>query len=191
MKKIWFTSDTHFNHANIIKYSNRPFDSVQHMNESLIEQWNKNVKQGDTVYHLGDVLMGRRDEASKFINSLNGNIVLIPGNHDHPDTIKIFEKKFGYYTEQLKQVREEGQRIVLCHYAMRIWNKSHHGTWHLYGHSHNALENEPWGRSMDVGVDAAAALGKGYRPFNFDEIKEIMDKREVHEIDHHTKETSE
>jgi len=75
---IYFTSDTHFDHENIIKYCNRPFKDVNHMNESMIENWNNTVNDTDTVMHLGDFSF----KSDKFINRLNGNITLIKGNHD-------------------------------------------------------------------------------------------------------------
>ena len=68
---------------------------------------------------------------------------------------------------------------------MRVWNKSHHGAYHLYGHSHDSMEDKEWGKSMDVGVDSAFRILGEYRPFSFDEIKGILDKRELYTIDHH------
>lgn len=80
--KTFFTSDTHFNHANIIKYSNRPFSSVEEMNRKLIENWNNTVKPFDTVFHLGDFAMGPPARWADFRKALNGKIILILGNHD-------------------------------------------------------------------------------------------------------------
>lgn len=84
MRDIWFTSDTHFFHANIIKYCNRPFSSTEEMNEVLIQNWNKVVKKGDLIYHLGDVFMGPStpDKHNWLMNRLNGSKRLIVGNHD-------------------------------------------------------------------------------------------------------------
>lgn len=90
-KHIWVTSDTHFNHANIIKYCNRPFSSVEEMNETIIANWNKVVSQGDTVYHLGDFALGDKSLIPDFIRRLNGHISFIMGNHDNLDIMKSFE----------------------------------------------------------------------------------------------------
>lgn len=79
---IWFTSDTHFGHKNIIRYANRPFDDVTHMNEMLVHNWNSVVHPDDTVYHLGDVALGPIRESLAYIRRLNGRKVLITGNHD-------------------------------------------------------------------------------------------------------------
>jgi calcineurin-like phosphoesterase family protein len=78
----FFTSDTHFGHARIIELSNRPFKSVQEMNEIIVHNWNALVRPDDTVYHLGDVALGPIEDSLKYISRLNGNITLIVGNHD-------------------------------------------------------------------------------------------------------------
>lgn len=175
---IWFSSDTHWGHSNILKYCNRPFNSVQEMDEVLIENWNKVVREKDTVYHLGDFSFRNQDE---YIRRLRGReLHFIMGNHDKKAISNIW-----LTVSKLKEIRIDKQSITLCHYAMRVWNKSHHGAFHLYGHSHSTLEGEPWGKSMDVGVDNAAKLGLGYRPFNYDEVKEILDSRQIKSIDHH------
>jgi calcineurin-like phosphoesterase family protein len=80
--KIWIISDTHFNHINIIKYCNRPFNTVEEMNDTLIKNWNKNILKKDLVYHLGDFSFYNNDSSSKILKKLNGRKRLILGNHD-------------------------------------------------------------------------------------------------------------
>jgi calcineurin-like phosphoesterase family protein len=88
MADIWVISDTHFNHANILKFERgdgtkvRNFDSVDHMNQTMIDNWNSVVKPGDKVYHLGDVFFGNKDDFKKLWPKLNGSKRLIFGNHD-------------------------------------------------------------------------------------------------------------
>jgi calcineurin-like phosphoesterase family protein len=82
MTSRWFTSDTHFGHANIIKYSNRPFNDIPHMNEELIANWNGVVGEDDIIYHLGDVAMGPWEKWDEVLTRLNGRKVLVVGNHD-------------------------------------------------------------------------------------------------------------
>ena len=82
MRDIFVISDTHFGHSNIIKYCNRPFKDADEMDNILIENWNKTVKDTDIVYHLGDVYMGHK-EPSKILKNLNGHKRLILGNHDN------------------------------------------------------------------------------------------------------------
>lgn len=98
---------------------------------------------------------------------------------------KSYTKDRFDWIRDMAEINVNGQHIVLCHYAMRVWNKSHRGSWHLYGHSHNSLETEVWGRSMDVGVDSAKVILGDYRPFSFDEISRILSKREFKGVDHH------
>lgn len=92
MPNIFFTSDTHFNHKNIIDYCNRPFSSVEEMNEKLIENWNKTVKENDYVFHLGDFIMGDRNHLPYIVKKLNGFINLVPGNHDTKQSLKWFKE---------------------------------------------------------------------------------------------------
>lgn len=166
---IWFTSDTHFSHDNIIKYTNRPFKTIEEMNNTLIYNWNKVVKPYDKVYFLGDFCW---KEPKYFINRLAGTIEFIKGNHDKAVVKHLGENKFA----SIKEIKVNEITIIMCHFAMRVWNKSHHNSYHLYGHSHNTLE--PYGNSVDIGVDSTWITGKKeYRPFNFDEIKSYFDNR--------------
>lgn len=94
-RQIWITSDTHFNHANIIKYCDRPFENPAAMNEALIEKWNSRVKVNDIIYHLGDVYSGDKPGMINIMARLNGHKRLVLGNHDvMSDGIlhKYFEK---------------------------------------------------------------------------------------------------
>jgi calcineurin-like phosphoesterase family protein len=86
--------------------------------------------------------------------------------------------------------KHEKDSLFLSHYAHRVWNGSHKGVIHLYGHSHASLEDKPYGKSMDVGVDAAYRLFGEYRPFHIDEIKSIMSQREISFPDHHDSNTN-
>ena len=128
MNNIWFTSDHHFGHANIIQFSNRPFGTVEEMDESLVEKWNAVVKTGDVVYHIGDLFWTPASQAKSLRQRLNGRICLIRGNHDKSaDSMKdAFEWIKDYYELRLDDPDAEGgrRRIVLCHYAFRVWNKS-------------------------------------------------------------------
>jgi calcineurin-like phosphoesterase family protein len=161
---IFFTADQHFYHNNIIKYCNRPFANVEEMNRTLMINWNNKVGQKDIVYILGDLSFKYSDE---MLDKLNGQKILVTGDHDKNSI--IFKDKF-LRIEKLLKIEEQGQTIVLCHYCMRVWPKSHFNSWHLFGHSHGHLE--PIGKSWDVGVDK-----NNFTPLSFDEIKAIMDKR--------------
>jgi calcineurin-like phosphoesterase family protein len=144
---IYFVSDTHFSHLNIIKYCNRPFNDTSHMNEILIKNWNGRVTPEDTVYHLGDFGWGGVDKLLPIFKRLNGKTkILIRGNHDQ-DAVKLPWNSI-HDTLEVKGLNTTYQ---LCHYPMRSWNKSFHGAKGLHGHTHGTLSPHGW--SCDVGVD--------------------------------------
>lgn len=171
MSETFFTSDTHFDHESIIHLSNRPFKSVDEMNEALIANWNAVIGPKDTVWHLGDFSMGSNQRASVFADRLNGSIHLMEGNHDHK-TVRDCASSFASI-DLMKTISVDSQRIVLCHYPMREWDKAWRGSWHLFGHVHGRLDNEPFSKSMDVGVDS-----HHFRPLAFEEIRIFMQGQE-------------
>jgi calcineurin-like phosphoesterase family protein len=177
MPDYWFTSDTHFGHTNIIKHCNRPFNSVEEMDEQLIRYWNECVKPGDFVYHLGDFALVSREKTLEIFNRLNGIIHFIKGNHD--DSAESIKKKFAWFKD-VHMIKVYDQQIWLSHYAHRVWNKSHHGVWHLYGHSHGSLPCDNTSLSFDVGIDC-----HDYRPINFDTVTKIMKSKSYKPVDHH------
>ena len=190
---LWLTSDHHFGHKNIIEYSKRPFASVEEMDEQLILNWNQEVRPNDDVYHLGDIFLCRDERALSIRKRLNGQIRLVLGNHDK--TAEKMSKSFVWIKDYYRLKAPDAslpngyQEIVLLHYAMRVWNKSHHGAFHAYGHSHGSLPEDPCSRSMDIGVDSIAKLHGGkpedYRPISYEEFKGLMAKKTWVPIDHH------
>ena len=93
---IYFISDTHFYHSNIIKYCDRPFKDTNEMNETIINNWNSIVKNNDTIYHLGDFCLSTNDEIKSIFNKLNGNKILIRGNHDRK-SVKFYPDFLIYF----------------------------------------------------------------------------------------------
>lgn len=163
---IHFTSDSHFDHSNIIKYCERPFSDVNEMNTHLIDCWNSRVKKDDVVYHLGDFGFSPRskenktDKLQKIANKLKGKIILIRGNHDtNIDSIKRFET-----VKDIHVIHTHNTRFVLCHYPMRSWQFMNQGSIHLFGHCHTNLP--PHFLSFDVGVDNAKKILGEYIPFS-------------------------
>lgn len=181
MANKFFTADTHFGHSNIIKYCNRPFKDSQEMDEALIANWNSKVKPEDEVYHLGDFAFGTPEFAWKIRRRLNGKIYLIRGNHEKPalSAQALFNNVFEW-TKDVHTVRIGNQEIFLSHYAHRVWNKSHRGTYHLFGHSHGTLKDLADSLSFDVGVDC-----QNYFPLSFDEVIDKMKLKTFTAIDHH------
>ena len=132
--KTFIISDTHFSHTNIIKYTSRPFKSVEEMNEVMINRWNSIVTEKDQVYMLGDFCLAKsNDECEKIFYCLNGKKFLIIGNHDSNFAQRglKWEKTF-----RLCEIRHNNVNYVLCHYPIETWNKKHHGAIHLHGHVH-------------------------------------------------------
>jgi len=170
---IWFTSDTHFGHANIIRFCDRPYANVEEMNEAFITNWNEHVKYTDDIYHLGDFSFERKPENTA--RRLNGNKHLILGNHDKKNHVAALQPFFCWIKDTY-ELKAAGHRFWLSHYAHRTWRHNYKGVIHLYGHSHGELED--YGKSTDVGVDAW-----DYKPVHIDTIIKMMAKRE--NIAHH------
>jgi len=172
------TSDTHFGHKNVIKYSKRPFADVDEMREKMIVAWNKKVPQGSIVYHLGDFAFLRPNKIIEIVKRLNGTIRLVRGNHDHfnDDVKKEFEWVRDYYESKM----EDGRKIVMCHFPFLTWHGAHKDWWHLHGHCHNNLQ-APETTRFDVGVDGT----QDYAPYSYEEIVAIMSKRKYISVDHH------
>jgi calcineurin-like phosphoesterase family protein len=146
------------------------------MNEALVTRWNGVVGPQDVVYHLGDVFWLPSGEAKALRGRLNGRICLVRGNHDR--TADSFKTCFEWVKDycELKVEDEDAagrkQLIVLCHYAMRVWNRSHYGAWHLFGHSHGTLPDIAGGLASDVGVDCHDST-----PIPYQKVKAIMQAR--------------
>lgn len=175
---IYFTSDNHFGHTSIIKFCNRPYKDVEEMNEAMIKNWNSVVTPKDQVWHIGDFSFADEKTTANIARRLNGHKFLVAGNHDNIRVLApLFEQHYLYH-----EIKHEKQLIVLCHYAFRIWNKSHYGSWNLYGHSHGTLPEPDDLLSMDVGVDS-----NNYTPISFEQVKQRMATKTFVPIDHHGK----
>jgi len=182
-KNIFFTSDTHFNHANIIKYCDRPFKSVEEMNKTMMYNWNSRVGKKDIVFILGDFLFrGGKGAWVYMLNNLNGIKYLIQGNHDRYGDIPInmFEQVSPMMNLLIMGDEEipQGQRIALCHYPMVSWYQSHRGSWQLYGHVHGGLSNKGETRvtanQYDVGVD-----NNDFELVLYQQVKTIITKQNL------------
>lgn len=184
-KTTYFSSDYHLSHANILKYDNRPFDNIDQHDEIIIQNHNAVVGKNDDFFFLGDFCFSKNiSKIESFLDRLNGNKYFIKGNHDKNIIIKSY-KKFGNYLGEQVSIKvgdtyKTAQNIVLNHFAMRVWVKSHHNAFHFYGHSHGSLEYTPWGKSIDVGI-----MQNEYFPFSYYTLSKILNNREVKIIDQH------
>jgi calcineurin-like phosphoesterase family protein len=167
---IHFVSDAHFSHCNIIRYCKRPFASVEEMDEALIANWNNKVSNDDIVYHIGDFCFGKPEY---YLSKLNGEKHLLLGDHDKQIQGNLKGLAIVHREMILKlslKIENENVQIILCHWCMRVWPKSHYNTWHLFGHSHGGLK--PRGKSWDVGVD-----NNNFTPLSLNDINTIMQTR--------------
>lgn len=178
----FFTADTHFGHKAMLTYCNRPYSNVDDMDEDMIRIWNETVPENGLVYHLGDFSFRPKQRTVEILKLLNGKKYLIEGNHDRglsAEARECFEWVRPYHElSHVWRFVEGKQKMVLCHYAMRVWNQSHYGAWMLHGHSHGSLP--PIGRQMDVGADT-----NNLKPYSFFEIANELEKRPMHTVDHH------
>jgi len=156
----FFTSDEHYGHYNIIRYCNRPFNSVEEMNEELIKRNNEIVKPNDIVIHGGDASLRDRKYLEEIIKRLNGQHFFIRGSHD-----KWMDR--SYHEMWCKTINS--QHIVVCHYAMLVWPRSHYNSILLFGHSHSGLNDMVQGKCHDIGVD-----NNNFYPISEEKIFEIM-----------------
>lgn len=185
-RRIWFTSDTHFHHKRICELAARPWQNADEMAKGLISRWNERIALTDIVFHLGDFSMGSKKRAEEILAQLNGEKLLIRGNHDH-NCHTLFEWWKDLYVLKVQDPLTPGgiQRIVLCHFPILLWDRRHYGAWHLHGHSHGNLEDDPTALRMDVGVDAIS----GYAPISYEAVRMLMMKKPCwpvsKSIDHH------
>ena len=183
--KLYFTSDTHFFHKNIIKYAGRPFADVNQMNYTLIDNWNKKVPEDGIVFHLGDFAFASKHQILGLTTALHGQIHLVIGNHDW----NIIRDKItgGFASVELEQYISvsDGQKIILNHFPMLCYGGSYYDKpiWQLFGHVHSG-PNDPhkgldtnrlqylFPSQYDVGVD-----NNNYTPISYFELKAIINKQ--------------
>ena len=169
MRNIWVISDTHFNHANILSFTDkngnliRPgFDSVDHMNEHMIEKWNSQVKDGDIIYHLGDVFIGDKEKFQQLWPRLNGKKRLVVGNHD--DIKYMVNGKFFSKISMWRTFKEFG--LLLTHVPVDINSiiRVGEGGKNVHGHLHQ--NQSPTKHHINVSVEQI-----NYTPVNIDSIR--------------------
>ena len=201
-QRLWFTSDTHYNHANICssttKWTNpvtiREFKSLEHMNSHLVGNINEMVGQDDVLFHLGDWSFGGFESIEQFRNQIVcQNVHIITGNHDHHiqnnrgDCQKLFSSVNKYVELNVKwPVGPEmhDANFVLMHFPIASWNNMARGAIHLHGHVHfNPNVRLQEGKMMDVGCE-----GNNLYPIDMSEVLSIMRDRPVKSLfskDHH------
>jgi calcineurin-like phosphoesterase family protein len=179
-RKVWFTSDYHLFHYNIIKFDNRPFKTLDEMHETILNNHNSVVGPNDLVLNLGDGVNAFRekDEAlTDLLNQFNGEIYYLPGNHE--DRIDLIHKCWKVIDKQILNIHlhQINQKVVLCHFPIRVWDCAHWGSWHLHGHLHGGCKNDEGAllnhdkklKILDVGI-----MTNNYYPYSLDQIVSHM-----------------
>jgi len=173
MHNTFFCSDTHFGHKKCwdihCPERKQKFESVEVMNVGMIEAWNKKIANNDDVYFLGDFCWYKRDVIS-ILNSLNGRIHFVLGNHDENFKSKI--KDSVWEMDRLILFKQADIRITMCHYPMLTWPSRRHNSLHLHGHCHGHSEKRF--NVFDVGMDVI-----GYVPISLDEILEKAKNQDI------------
>jgi calcineurin-like phosphoesterase family protein len=199
-RKIWFTSDTHYQHKNICKgVSNwdegsytRPFNSLEEMNETIVRNINNCVDKNDFLVHLGDWSFGGFEMVEEFRNQIEcENIILILGNHDHhiernhKGCQHHFQNVSHYQNlivkrESDKMIAPTKHQFIISHYPIGSWQDISRGSIHLHGHIHFQPDKKMGpGRMMDAGMDGH----EEFRPYSLDEILDLVSDREIRGID--------
>ena len=185
-QNLFFTSDTHFQHFNVIEYCNRPFHSKEEMDSTLVKNWNSVVGKDDIIFVLGDFCFGGSKSWSYLLDALNGEKYLIWGNHDKNPTHKWKDVRNIINLLIDDPEIKDGQRIALCHYPMLSWYQSHRGAWQLFGHVHGDSTFKYFGEDgfsvkgkitpnqLDVGVDV-----HNFYPISYQEVKSIITKQNL------------
>ena len=138
---IFYISDLHFGHANIINLCNRPFSSVEDMDAAIIERWNAKVRAQDHVYLLGDVAFRNNTPVAEYVRQLKGHKHLIVGNHDASWMADTNPRKLFESVDLMAEIEDGGQKLTLCHYPMFSWIPK---TLLVYGHIHNNKHDAYW-----------------------------------------------
>jgi calcineurin-like phosphoesterase family protein len=164
----WFTSDTHFGHANIMGYCDRPWDDVRKMDADMVDTWQSLILPEDTVFHLGDFCWGGPARMEELLSVLPGHKHLIVGNHDPTynrcSRVDGWESVHKYLETVLDDIL-----VVLSHYPLEEWNRDLEGSFHLHGHCHGTRPSYGT-RRLDVGVDPW-----DYEPIPWEQVKKILE----------------
>lgn len=169
---VFYISDLHIGHANIIKFDERPFADLNEMHRAIIDNWNSRVKTDDTVYILGDFIWAKESNLPFYAAPLAGNKVLVRGNHD-PRQFSAATKRLFQDITNLKEIKDDGRHVVMCHYPIPFFRAGFSSTsFMLYGHVHQTKEYE-YLKEMRKVIQANAG-GRGTPTGNFINVGAMM-----------------
>lgn len=196
--KVWITGCTHFWHKNICKGSSswpkggmRDFPDEVVMSHAIAENINDKIKEDHSLILAGDFSFGNKDKiiaARQLIKCKN--VYLVLGNHCYGilknNLQYLFTKTWGDWDVSCLVKFDIGdKRYVVSHYALRVWEDSHHGVRNLFSHSHGTLPDDPNALAFDIGMDA-----QDLQPLNFIDVEKIISKKVYKSVDHHNGSTS-
>lgn len=179
-ERILFTSDTHYFHKKIQTFcpNTRRGSDYMEMTETLVYNWNSQVRPQDKVYHLGDVSFGSSDQTRDIVHRLNGEIHLILGNHDNRNL--LYDTHRFRSIQHYAEIKIEGHHLCLFHYPIKEWNRIQYGSFHLFGHVHGR-DPGVGGRSLDVGVDNRP--NGDMMLWTWEEVRDLLLTKEI--LKHH------
>ena len=169
---IYYISDLHFGHRNVIGMDQRPFETIEEMDETIITRWNERVTDEDDVYIVGDFAYRNGYTADWYLRRLRGRKHLIVGNHDYL-TLQS-EKAVGLVesVEKMQFIQDDGRNVLMCHYPVAEWYGKRYGGYHVHGHVHNRRDDVyEFMSRYDRALNAGCML-TDYRPATLDELME-------------------
>ena len=183
----YFTSDLHFYHKNICKFTRR-HEVVQqeHHEEWLIDIWNSTVKKSDKIWHLGDLtFLTKYEDIAALVKKLNGQKFFIKGNHDRTKILNQLKNDNliqNWY--QYEEIKISATPVCLFHFPIASWHKQGYDSLHLHGHCHGSYTTGK-GKILDVGIDSAYNIKGKHEFFSEEDIANYMSHRELQTVDHH------
>ena len=175
----WYIADIHFGHKNMISFDNRPFSSVEEMDDVLITNWNSLVKHDDDVYILGDFCYRAEKTPAWYLKQLSGKKHLIIGNHDGEllRDDEVVEKLESI--DKMLFVKDSGKNIVLCHFPIAEWNGFYRNAWHIYGHLHGQKSKTyEYMKTLPRALNAGCML-HGYAPASLEQLVKTCNQKNL------------
>ena len=176
MSNTFFTSDQHFFHKNILQHqaTTRKQANVEEMNEAIIKAHNSVVTKHDTIYMLGDVSFGNMEETASVLCRLNGQKILVFGNHDQVIRKKSELRVFFGQCIDYKEIRLDGEKVCMFHFPIESFNNKARGSIHLHGHCHGNTSHyaATMPNRMDIGIDTR--LDGSMMPYEWNEVKQLL-----------------
>ena len=169
----YYIGDPHLGHEAIIRLCSRPFASADEMDETIIENWNRRVTNGDTVFILGDLMFRNKKEPSEYLSRLKGHKILVLGNHDATWIWREGATRFLTSYVSMMELIDRNRKVVLCHYPMLTWPNIRSGSYMVFGHLHGNREQDPCVRyGLTEKMLNACVEVNGYQPVTLDEMIE-------------------